>query len=138
LKRSAFSFERTHDAGVVLLALEEDVHLIAGGHRDGAVCAAELLERDLTLGLVADVDDREVLADRDHRATEDLALLGILLRDALGEQRGEVVVLKRGSVNHDEKWLLRRIYAGLSRRRGEGVLAAPPKVNAWLPAPRRF
>ena len=39
----------------------------------------------LALALVADIDDRVVLADRDHRAAEDFALLDAVLAEALGE-----------------------------------------------------
>ena len=53
---------------------------------------AELLERDLALALVADIDDRVVLADRDHGAAEDFTLLDVVLAEALGEQRRKVFV----------------------------------------------
>ena len=66
-RRSAFSFERTHEAVFVLAALEEDVDLVAFLDADRAVGLRELVERDRSFGLVADVDDDVVLADAESR-----------------------------------------------------------------------
>ena len=84
--------EDTH-AGVVLAGLEQDIDDVPGLDPDLAVRRAELFERDLTLALVADIDDRVVLADRDHRAAEDLALFDVVLAEAFGEQRREKILV---------------------------------------------
>ncbi len=82
-----------HDhAHVVLAGLEQHVHDVARLHRDGAVGAAELFERDLALALIADVDDRVVLADRDDRAAKDLAFFDVILAETLGEHLREILV----------------------------------------------
>ena len=93
-------------AGVVLAGLEEDVDDVARLHADRAVRLAELLERDLALALVADVDDRVVLADCDHGAAEDFALLDAVLAEALGEHRCEVFFACAVLRNHIQADLL--------------------------------
>jgi hypothetical protein len=78
--------------GVVLAGLEQHVDHVARLDADGAIRGAELLEGHLALALVAHVDDRVILADRDHRAAEDLALLDAILAEAFGEHRRKVFV----------------------------------------------
>src|SRR5690606_19978758 len=58
-------FREDAHAGVVLARLEQHVDDIAGLYPDRAVRLPELLERDLTLALVADIDDRVVLTNGD-------------------------------------------------------------------------
>ncbi len=45
----------------------------------------ELVERNLPLGLVADVDDHVVLGDLDHRALDDVAFFYVLMLERLFE-----------------------------------------------------
>ena len=80
-------------AVLVLAALEEDVDLVALLDADRAVGLRELVERDLSFGLVADVDDDVVLADLDHRAADDVAFFDVLVLEALFEQCGEALLL---------------------------------------------
>src|SRR5690606_41564436 len=83
-------------------APERNTDLITRDHVDRAVRSTQLLDGNLTFGLVSDVDDREVLADRDHRPLEDIALLGFLLFQALFEESGKaLVVLAKASGFHD-------------------------------------
>ena len=68
---------------VVLCALDVDLDDVAGLDRDAALGVVELAGADAALGLVADVDDRKLLADREDRALDDLAFdaaeLGLFL-----------------------------------------------------------
>ena len=62
----------------------------------------ELAQRHAAFHLEADVDDGQVLLDADDLALDDAAFEQVLLGEAFGEQRGELVargakVLGRGS-----------------------------------------
>jgi len=82
-------------ARVVLARLEENVDRIAflDGHL--ALGVGELGDRDLPLGLVADVDDREVLGELDDCSLDDFAFLqdafAAALFERLLEHRGEIL-----------------------------------------------
>src|SRR5262249_23550390 len=67
----------------VLDALEIDLDLVANTHARGHTRHREFLERDPALGLEADIDDREVILDRDDRASND----GTFRRSSLLEAR---------------------------------------------------
>ena len=88
----------------VLAALEEDVDLVARLDPDRAVGLRELVERDHSFGLVADVDDDVVLADVDHAAFDDVAFFDVFVLEGLFEQCREalllVVVVLSGHRNH--------------------------------------
>src|SRR6266403_2175157 len=58
--------------------LEVDVDLVALVHGELALARGELVDRDGTLGLVADVDRHRVAPDEDYPAGDDLALLRLL------------------------------------------------------------
>src|SRR6185295_11035506 len=98
--------EHAH-AGVVLAGLEQHIHHIARRHADRPVGETELLEWDLALALVADIDDRVVLADRDHRAAKDLAFLDAVLTEAFGEQGRKVLFARAVLGNHIQADLLK-------------------------------
>ena len=59
--------------------------------RLAVVVDAEFLHRDAAFGLQADVDDREVLLDRDDHALDDRAFLEVAAAEAFVEQGREVV-----------------------------------------------
>src|SRR5437016_3273768 len=58
--------------------LEVDVDLVALVHGELALARGELVDRDGSLGLVADVDRDRVAPDENHPARDDLALLRLL------------------------------------------------------------
>ena len=111
---------------------------LAAGRRD------ELGDRHLALGLVADVDDGEVLRERDDGAGDDLALLdGTGLRLALGEERREVLGLDFGRtgslVLHSVKTNLCRDHAGpvslgVRLRTASASATASPLVRVASPS----
>jgi hypothetical protein len=74
---------------LVLARLEQDVDLVARLDADLSVGHDELGQRDLPLGLVADVDDHVVLGDLDDRPGDDLPFLHHFVLQALFEERGE-------------------------------------------------
>src|SRR5262249_46480492 len=77
-------------ARLVVAGLEVDVDLVARLHADVAVARGELVDRDRTLGLVADVDRHGVPPDDDDPARDHLT--GLRTLHALLEQRAEIVV----------------------------------------------
>src|SRR6185312_10197792 len=93
---------------IVLAALEEDFDLVAFLDGDVAVGAGELLDRHLTLGLVADVDDDVVLVQLDDAAVDDGAFFDLFALEALLEHCGERLFTARGLVvmfNHSNPML---------------------------------
>ncbi len=74
----------------VLGALEQHLDLVADLDRELAFHVAELVDRDQTLRLVADVDHHRVVVDRDHLAADDLALGEVA--QALVVERDELLV----------------------------------------------
>src|SRR6185436_16031026 len=81
----------------VLDALEIDLDLVADLDLAAAAGAGELADRDATLGLRADIDQRHVLLDTDDLALDDGAFLQIALAECLIEHRGEIFARRRGS-----------------------------------------
>ena len=69
------ALRQSHQAVIVLDRLQENFHGVAGLEFCGVL---ELIERDRSLGLVADVDDGVVADDVDHLALDDLVLLEAL------------------------------------------------------------
>ena len=96
----------------VLDALEVDFHLVAD-LQVGLAADGELAQRHAAFHLQADVDDGEVLLDADDLALDDSAFEQVLLGEAFGEQRGELVargvqVLRDGGLRHALNELLER------------------------------
>ena len=85
-------------AGGVLNALQEHLDRVADFGSRLAVAGLELLDLDAALGLEAHVHDQEVLLDADHVAVHHGALVQVAPRQALVEQRREVVA--RGGEGH--------------------------------------
>ena len=79
----------------VLDALDIDLDLVADVDRLIAAGAGELLQGDAALCLGADVDDRDVLLDRDHGSLDDGALLDLGVAEGLLEQRREILAARR-------------------------------------------
>jgi hypothetical protein len=114
-------------AVLVLAALEEDVDLVAFLDANGAVGLRELVERDRSFGLVADVDDDVVLADVNHAAFDDVAFLDVLVLERLFEQCREAllrVVVLGCHRNHS-------VFLCLSTRRSQFERRAPYFCPAW-------
>ena len=84
--RRAFSRLSTASPSGVLDAV--DIDLDDRAHLDGAVTAglAEFLERDAAFGLETDVDDREILFDRDDGALDDGAFQRLVLDERVHQQ----------------------------------------------------
>jgi hypothetical protein len=75
----------------VLDALEIDLDLVADLDRRLATARpGEFLEGDPALGLRADVDDGDVLLDRDDPSLDDRAFLDFGLLEGFREHRGEI------------------------------------------------
>ena len=75
----------------VLDALEIDLDLVADLDAAFAARAREFLERDAAFGLEADIDDGEILLDRDDGALDDGALGHVVGAEALVEQGREIL-----------------------------------------------
>ena len=83
------------DAAVLPLArVEVDVDLVALGNLDGAVAPQKLLDRDLALGLVADVDGDVVAGDLDDVPADDFT--GLDGSKAVLEKRPKIFLLASG------------------------------------------
>ena len=93
LRRSAFSFESTHrPSSFSRLSRKTSISSPSLTPTD-AVGLRELVERDRSFGLVADVDDDVVLADVDHAAFDDVAFFDVLVLEGLFEQCREALLL---------------------------------------------
>jgi hypothetical protein len=75
----------------VLDALDIDLDCVADLQRGVPALGAELLQRDATLDLEADVDDGHVLFDGRDEAPDDLAFARMAVRERLFEKRREIV-----------------------------------------------
>ena len=89
----------------VLDALQVDLDLVADLQLGRLAVDGELAQGDAAFGLEADVDDGEILLDADDATFDDAAFEQILLGEAFGEQRGELVargaeVLGNGGLRH--------------------------------------
>ena len=78
-------------AGAVLDRVEGDFDIIAGLDLDLAFLGSELVDGNDGLGLEADVDDHEILADFDHVTHQDGAGLDALAGDTLFEKLGKTL-----------------------------------------------
>jgi hypothetical protein len=74
----------------ILDALHVDLDLVADLDRLVAVGTGEFLEGDASLGLGADIDDRDVLFDRDHLALHDRAFADLVREEGFFEQGREI------------------------------------------------
>ncbi len=74
----------------ILDALDINLDLIAHVDLAVAVGAGDFLEGDATFGLGADIDDRDVLLDRDHLALHDRAFADLVREEGFFEQSGEI------------------------------------------------
>ena len=81
----------------ILDALEINLDLVADLDLAAAAGAGKFADRDATLGLRADVDQRHVLFDTDDLAFDDGAFLQIALAECLIEHRGKIFARGRGS-----------------------------------------
>ena len=91
--RSAFSFERTQrPSSFSRLSRKTSISSPSLTPTD-AVGLRELVERDRSFGLVADVDDDVVLADVNHAAFDDVAFFDVLVLEGLFEQCCEALLL---------------------------------------------
>src|SRR5690606_20303140 len=88
----------------------------------------ELFERDLTLALVADIDDRVVLTNGDDGAAEEFTLLDVVLAEALREQRGKVFLALAFLAHHIQAGLLDVTRLVLTAK------AVPRQVGTWYPS----
>ena len=79
----------------VLDALDIDLDLVADTDRLVAVGAGKFLEGDAAFGLGADIDDRDVLLDRDHDALDDRAFADLVRAEGFFEQGCEIVTARR-------------------------------------------
>ena len=75
----------------VLDALQVDLDLVADLELAGLPATANSCSANAAFHLEADVDDGEVLLDADDLALDDAAFEDIVLGEAFGEQRGELV-----------------------------------------------
>ena len=99
-----------------------DVDLDLGAHLDGAVTAglAEFLERDAAFGLETDVDDREILLDGNDRAFDHGAFNGVVVDEAVHEERFEIFL--RGSLQSEPNGILRlQPWLGVRHGRPNGL-----------------
>ncbi len=125
----------------VLDALQIDLDAVA--HLDGGLAAvggAEFLQRDAALGLQADVDDGEVLLDRDDQAGHHRAFDEITSAQRFFQQGGEVVAgrVQTHIVSHKLcllSWVRRR-RARLSNAQRGRAMADPANALGvgWSPA----
>ncbi len=81
----------------VLDALQ--IHLDGVADLDVVLAArsVELAQWNPALGLEADIDDREILLDRDHGALDDGAFLQIAVSERILQQRSKIFARWRGS-----------------------------------------
>ena len=80
---------RQHDVAFTILgALEQHVDGVARLHGDVAVLVEELVDRDETFGLVADVDDDVAFGDLQHGALDDLAFRHVAEAVVVGFEHG--------------------------------------------------
>ena len=75
----------------ILDTVEIDLDLVADDELAFTAGAGELAERDATLGLQTDVDDRHILLDGDDLALDDGPFEGVRLAERFIEKRGEVL-----------------------------------------------
>ena len=75
----------------VLDALQIDFHLVAGIELPVAAADAEFLQRHPAFDLQADIDDRDILLDGDHRALDDAALDEIVPGEGFFQESGEIL-----------------------------------------------
>ena len=75
----------------ILDALDIDLDLVADLERPVAAGAGEFLERDAAFGLQTDVDDRDILLDRDDLALDDGPFAERRTRRRFIEKRGEIL-----------------------------------------------
>ena len=119
-------------AGVVFAALEQHLHWVTGVDGDFAAWIGELPNRDLPLGLVADVDDCIVLGHLHHGALDQVAFLqkpivSAVLERGL-EERGEIFL----AVHTD-----RLVHVLLHGKNYPSGTATAPGVGAARDRPRR-
>ena len=89
---------RQHHAAVLAVGpVEVDVDVVPGPHIDVAVAIEELVNRDLALGLEADVHGDEVTGHEDHTAADDFTRADG--SHALFEERAEIIFARCGSVS---------------------------------------
>ena len=74
----------------VFEGFDRDFHEVADLDFDLAAVAAEFLDRDVTLGFQAGIDDDEIVIGPDHFCGDDLAHPHFLAGETFLEQRGEV------------------------------------------------
>jgi hypothetical protein len=98
----------------VLDAIDIDFHDRADG--DGAVTAslAEFLERNAPFGLETDIDDRQILFDRDHGSLDDGAFQRLVVDERVHQQGFKIFF------SHS---LLCQIHLQMRRRLGVGIVA---------------
>ena len=84
----------------VLDALEIDLDLVADLEVGLAAGCGEFLERDAALGLEADVDDGEILFDRDDCPLDDRSFHHLIGVEGLIEKSGEIFLHGGGSYRH--------------------------------------
>ena len=82
-----------HQAGLVLKALDVDLHDLARLDADVAIGIGELHRGDLTLGFVLDVDDDEVFVHRQNGARDNLAFDDLLTFFPFQERGFEVSIV---------------------------------------------
>ena len=79
----------------VLDALDIDLDLVADLDRLVAARAGEFLQGDAPFGLGADIDDRDVLLDRDHFALDDRTFADFVRQEGFFEQGREIFTARR-------------------------------------------